>query len=247
MVFFRVAALAGLFMAGCSAQRSFSPSESRVPATALRDAALATLRVRLAGQPLAPSCPRELRDSLPALASERVGFPSCSPRLHEAFAAAKGLLGIEEASAMTELLSGDCRFPGRSFEGGALEALTQAVDPGIPRARPEEETVRRASLGDELRGLRSEAEPLERWIRSKGDQVIPAESLEHLERLVMAGPCKLGDQDLEASYRLIGSLEELALLKPESDPQRARIERLLLGLQKLVDRKIREFFRHDGT
>ncbi len=63
-----------------------------------------------------------------------------------------------------------------------------------------------------------------------------------MDRLATREGCRMSDQEVDHSYRTIHSLEALARIQPEQEPQRGRIERFLSGVHRVIDRKIREYF-----
>jgi hypothetical protein len=74
-----------------------------------------------------------------------------------------------------------------------------------------------------------------------GDFLIPERDLSQLDRLLVTQSCRLGDQDLEESYQMTRSLEELARVLKEGE-QRSRLENFLGGVHRIIDEKIQEFF-----
>ncbi len=243
-----------LVLGGCSSQRKLSHVDSREPAAARSVPVVSNLREQLLKkkqQDLARSCPKEVGEFFSSLVEERVQFPSCPERLQPAFEAARNYLLPGEKSVVQELLNGHCRSFGRELSEDLLGSLMPGpVSPNVGQhdlpgniGKSVEGAGFRTSLRNGLLEVRDVNESLEQWIRINGDFVIPDEPLQFLDLLVNKQACKLTGQEVDQAYRTIRSLEDLAKIDGESDPQRKKLERFLVGIHKLIDRKIQEFFQ----
>jgi hypothetical protein len=240
-------------MLGCSIQRKVSHVESRVPAAVQRSTVASQLRVKLTGQHAwSKLCPVELRELLPALSEERLRFPSCPEALQVAIREARDFLRVDERSTLEGFLDGQCRSFSQEAMEDSLASLFQGSSnaPGGrsrsgSRSQPEErETALRTALRDRLLEVKDAIEPFEQWIRVNGEFVIPDEQLGFFDRLVHKQGCKLADQEVDQFYRSMHSLESLSKIEGDTDPQRVKVERFLLGIRKVIDRKLQEFFPH---
>ncbi len=236
----------------CSSLRKISNVETRELASLRTEEAISPLRDKVSRiQQFARACPQEVVELLPVLANERVAFPLFRAKLAEAFGAAKEVLRGEERSMVEELLAGQCRTLPNDFASSALDSLIEGVVPRVVAGQVHEESsepvldahlLLRMRLRDELLEVRAIHEPMEQWIRIHGEFVMPEEELLFFERLVGTEKCRLSDQEVGQSYRTLHSLEALARMHGEQDPQRKRVKRFLFGVNKMIDRKIREYF-----
>lgn len=239
-------------IAGCSSERKLSHVESRAPSAAVpREGAPSPVRARITQQKtFAPSCPAEMSELLPQLSAERVQYPPCSPALLQAFEGVRTSLKSEEKLAVEELVNAQCRLNPREGVPEPLDALMRDYD-GTHRSRRahgdpaelEEEARFREELRGTLLAMRNEAAPYDQWVRNNGEFVIPEEQLEFFDRLVNADACRMPDQEVDLSYRTLRNLEDLVHVQPEKSAQRGRLERFLEGVHKVIDRKIKEYFR----
>lgn len=230
----------------CSSQRKLSQVGNRELASISADnSVLSPLREKISGNhQFAKFCPEEIRNTLPVLVTERVGFPACPAKLGAAFIAAKDILKSEERTVVEELLGSRCHSMSGEFGTSPLVALLESIVPGSEASPlPEEEMRLRTTLREGLQLVRTVHEPIEQWIRLHGEFVMPEEELEFFYRLVSAEKCKMSDQEVDQSYRALHNLETLSRIQPEDEPQRLRMERFLAGVHKVIDRKIREYFR----
>ncbi len=243
-----------LLFSACSSQRKLSQFETRAPAGTHNTAAISPLREKLmANHSLPKTCPVEIRELLSTLVDERVKFPPCPERLQMEFETARSTLRMDESSALEELLNGQCRVLGREGNEDSLEALLQGTEPGfLSRGKPgaverpaldEKDMKLRLALREGLLEVKNSISPIEQWVRSNGDFVIPEEQLEFISQIVNRKNCRMKDEEVDLSYRIIHSLEELVKIESESEPQRARVARFLSGIHSVIDRKIQEFFR----
>ncbi|MGZ3662088.1 MAG: hypothetical protein ACXWR1_02425 [Bdellovibrionota bacterium] len=240
-------------LAGCSSERKLSHVETRVPAGlgAPSESALSALRARLTLQKSYPKlCPPEIRDLLGPLTTERVKFPECPTALSSAFEAAKSTLSLEESTAMESLINSHCRMATRDGIPEPIEALMQDAERALKRAshngeksEPGDALVLRENLRNVLVEVKTAGDPLNQWIRNNGELVLPEEQLEFFDRLVNQDSCRLPDQEIDISYRILRNLEDLSHVEAEGESQRARIEKLLNGVHRVIDRKIQEYFR----
>jgi hypothetical protein len=233
----RNVALSLVLIAGCSSERKLSHVESRVPAStgARQQSADSAIRARLASQAIFhESCPIEVRE-LAALSSARVNFPPCPDSIVVSYQAAKELLNLEERTAVEEMIGMQCR---RSPREGISETIHS-----ILREQEGKPVTARDHLRASLKGVEASAEPLNLWIRNNGELALPEEQLLFFDRLVNHDACKMTDQEIDLSYRVLRSLDDLARIQGEAEIQRRRITRLLLGVHKIMDRKIGEYFR----
>ena len=248
-------AIGMMWMVSCSSLRKLSHLETRKPASVPSEPTASPLRAKLASlTKFAKSCPTELKELLPTLSQERVKFPPCPASLTEGFESAKPLLQTQERDVIEELINSHCRSIDPGYGGSPLDALIENVVPrqarGATTEEEEEEAplseadqLKRMKLRDSLLDVRALHSPLEQWIRANGEFVIPEEELHFADRLATKEGCRMSDQEVDDSYRTIHSLEALARIQPESEPQRARILRFLSGVHKVIDRKIREYFQ----
>ncbi len=248
-------ALGMAFLASCSSQRKLSYVEKRAPASTPAESAASPLRAKLAAfTSFAKACPAELRELLPQLSQERVKFPPCPQALLADFQAAQAILAAQEKSTVEELINSQCRSLDPDYGGSPLDALIESVVPRPTRgaksvdtedASPlsEADLMKRMRLRDTLLEVKALHSPLEQWIRVNGDFVIPEEELTFVDRLATVEKCRMSDQEVDQSYRTIHSLEALARIQPEAEPQRGRILRFLGGVHRVIDRKIQEYFQ----
>ncbi len=250
-------ALGLLSVASCSAVRRLSQVETREPASEAVEAGMTSLRARmLSFQSFPKSCPPELREILPGLSQEKVKFPPCPPSLQPSYEASKAILTTPERSLVEELINSQCRtLLDSSFGSSPLEGIVEGLLPKDGKkadnendeeeATPlsEQDLLRRIKLRESLIEVRNLHSPLEQWIRVNGDYAIPEEELEFVERLISQNHCRMSDQEVDQSYRTIHSLEALARIQAENEPQRDRLLRLLGGVHRIIDRKIREYFQ----
>ncbi len=251
-----VFALGFVAVFGCSSERKLSHVETRLPsgANSTGDHQISPFRKQMSqAKTLPPSCPTEVRDLLGPISLERVTFPPCSEILETTFQAAHAALTVDEASVVEGLISVQCRLNPREPLPDTLEALMQAdhvsrrslnsLDEEKVSAINSEDTRNRDALRKALIDFRNVATPINQWIRNNGEFVLSEELLEYFDHLAVRDACRMTDQEVDLSYRSLRSLEELARIKPESDPQRLRIERFLSGVHQVLDRKIQEYFR----
>jgi hypothetical protein len=234
----RIVALGLVLIAGCSSERKLSHVESRVPASTggRQLSAESALRARLASQTLFhAACPVEVRE-LAALASEHVSFPPCPDSLAISYQAARSMLSLEENTAVEEMMGVQCRRSPR-------EGISEAISSILREQNQKPVTGARDQLRVALRVVEASAEPLNLWMRNNGELALPEEQLLFLDRLVNHDSCKMSDQEIDLSYRVIRNLDELVRIQSEAEPQRRRMARLLLGVHKIMDRKIGEYFR----
>lgn len=234
-------ALSLAVLPGCSSERKLSHVEARVPASggARAESVLAALRMRISQQTAFPAaCPVEVKE-IASLAEDRVVFPPCPDSLAVAYEAARASLNLEETSAVEEMISVQCRRNPREGISETIQALSQepphkSTDPSLALREP---------LRAALLSVQSLSEPLNQWIRNNGEMVLPEEQLAFLDRVVNHDACRMPDQEIDSSYRILRNLEELIRVQGEGRPQRIRLERLLTGVHKVMDRKIQEYFR----
>ena len=234
----RAVALSLMLLAGCSSERKLSHVESRVPASSgvHQLSADSALRARLSSQTVYHErCPVEVRE-LAALAGERVNFPPCPDSLAVAFEASRSLLSIEESGAVEEMMGMQCRR-------GPREGISETIQNLLREPRQKTGVSARDQLRAALTEVQASAEPLNLWIRNNGELALPEEQLLFFDRLVNHDGCKMTDQEIDLSYRILHNLDDLARIQGEAEPQRRRIVRLLLGVHKVMDRKIGEYFR----
>jgi len=236
---------------GCSSERKLSHVETREPAaaSARMDTSVSPLRARL-GEPgyIAAGCPTSVRELLPALALERVKYPPCPEALARAYRDARAVISVNETAELEEFMSAQCRVRAHDSLADSLAALLDEREhkrPGRdePPAPPEVEAKLRSALRNALFDARSASAPIEQWVRNNGEFVLSEEQLDFFDRLVAKGACRMSDHEVDASYRSIRSLEELAREQPEAEPQRTRLEKFLDGVHRIIERKIREYFR----
>ena len=243
-----------VWLASCSSLRKLSYVETRAPASTPAEPAASPLRAKLAAfTKFAKACPAEIKELLPQLSQERVKFPPCPQALQANFEAAQAILAAQEKSTVEELINSQCRSLDPDYGGSPLDALIEGVVPRPTRGSridneegsplSEADLLKRIKLRDTLLDVKAIHSPLEQWIRVNGDFVIPEEELIFVDRLATGEKCRMSDQEVDQSYRTIHSLEALARIQPESEPQRARILRFLGGVHRVIDRKIREYFQ----
>ena len=166
---------------------------------------------------------------------------------------ARESLSLEESSAVEELLNVQCRFSPREGLAEPLQQLlsdSQRTQRHVGKgseltvvAEPEAPSQSRMALKASLHEMKAAADPVENWIRTYGEWVMPEDQLEYFDRLAGEDACRIPDQEVDNSYRSLRALEELARIEPAQEPQRKRIEAFLRGVYKMIDRKIQEFFR----
>lgn len=238
-----------LTLAACSASRKVSHVDVREPAGVRASAQVSALREKLSQKTGAfPACPASLSEILPLLATERVKLPTCSDKLQTSLEAARAALSVEEISRVEELIEDQCRSSSELQSEGSLEDILRSAELGPASMRSsgqlysEEQLQRRDALRDSLLEMKRQNEPITEWMRLHGGFVIPDEPLQFLDRIIERSNCRMKSEEVDLSYRTIRSLEDLARMEPEGDPQRLRIERLLSGIYQVIDQKIREFF-----
>lgn len=244
------AALLGCaLLTSCTSLRKISQTETRLPAGAQGGSSISPLREKfLRDDSVAAACPAEIRELLPVLSEERVKFSVCPELLPARAEAAQAALRAEERTAVEEILAGQCRNLYRDLHSDALNDLIQNLEPAAVQRvdRPlwnEQELRLRQDLREALLEVRQENGPLENWVRLNGEFVIGEEPLNFLSKIVSRKDCRMNDDEVDASYRALRGLEDLTRLLGEAEPQRAKIDRFLLGVHKVVDQKIKEFFR----
>lgn len=251
--------LLGLLVFGlsaCSTLRKLSRVETREIASVRSAIVVSPLRQKLIEfTQFAPACPEEIRSLLGQLADARVNVPPCPEGLQTNYEAVISVLKIEERSLIEQILNGQCRSFGKEGYDDTLDSLLNNFEVSRPLATAaisrkdtrilsgaDEATALLAKVKANLEELRAVHHPLEQWIRRYGEFVIPEEELEFFERLIVTQNCKMTDQEIENSYRTMRAMEELMHTEREAEPQRALIERFLLGIHKVIDSKIREYF-----
>jgi hypothetical protein len=228
-------------IAGCSSERKLSHVEMRAPASsgAHGESMVSSLRSRIAKQSAFPAfCPPEVKE-LSALADDRVSFPPCPEALVPAFEAARSLLNLEESSAVEEMIGVQCHRNPRNGISETLVALMQEP----PRKNPDPSRALRDPLRAALVSAQKMAEPLNQWVSNNGEMLLPEEQLLFLDRVVNRDSCRMPDQEIDQSYRVLRNLELLVRVQRDAEPQRHRLERLLAGMHQVMDRKIQEYFR----
>jgi hypothetical protein len=228
---------------GCSSERKLSHVEVRLPAaTASGESSVTPLRARLAQQTaFPPSCPKDFREQLGALANERVKVPPCPGSIAPALEAVRSTLSLGEISAVEELLAAQCRWKLREGIPDGVDALMQEPTRGVHRT--DEEMRLRSNLRAALLEMRDANAPLYQWMRNNGEYVFPDEQVDFFARLSGSDACRMPDQEVDQSYRTLRCLDDLVRIEPAGDDQRTRLERFLNGVHIVIDRKIQEFFR----
>lgn len=240
-----------IVLLGCTASRKLSQLERREPA-AVRESAVSELRLRASSLTSFPkSCPKEVKEVFADLAEDRVLFPACPSGLAESIQTALPFLKIEERSTMEEVVNSNCRSLGFTEFGDSLENLVTNYDTTGPlgrRSRIVETLLPTDAETKNLRELKNHLEevvtyhlPLDRWVRRNGEFVLPEEDLNQLHHLVVEKGCRMSDQEVDQGYRTIRGLEELEKILKDG-PQRQKIERFLVGIHKVIEQKLKEFF-----
>lgn len=232
-------------LSACASQRKISHVEVRNPASVRTSAAVSALRDQYTKSPtVLQACPAEIRELLPLLVEERVKFPSCPPSLEASYEGAREVLRSEEISEISDLLSNDCRLSrlNESSFGAFLDNLDPANANFSGQNLSPQELERRQALRSSLLEVKRVNDPLDRWIRNNGEFVISEEPLEFLQKIISHPRCRMTNEEVDLSYRTIRSLEDLAKIQKQGDPQRIRIELFLEGVHELIDKKIKEFF-----
>ncbi len=239
-----------LLFSSCASLRKISQVETRAPAGAGNGSAISSVRAKISqNDSMSAACPEELRELLALLAEERVKFTPCPENLPAHFAAARSALRVEERSAVEELLAGQCRNVVRDQSSDPLGHLLQSLE--LTGKLGTRETVEfseadwqlRRELREALLEVKQENGPLENWVRNNGEFVLAEEPLSFIGKISARPSCRMNDDEVDASYRALRGIEDLARLVDESQPQRGRIERFLVGVHKVMDQKIKEFFR----
>jgi hypothetical protein len=242
-----------LSLVACSSPRKLSQVGLREPA-ALRDGPVVTAlrQETIALEDFAKACPAELKTEFSALAAERVQFPACPEGFNENFQNSLMLLKLEERSTLEEVLGSQCRSLGLGEFGDSLEQLYTTFETTGPLGRrsiikesfvsnsPDLQAL--ASLKGSLEEIVGQHLPLERWARRYGAFVLPEEDLRYLHGLIVKRGCRVGEEEVDEAYRSIRGLEDLAKILKEG-PLRTRIETLLAGVHKVIDRRIQEYFQ----
>lgn len=239
-------------LASCSATRKISQVGLREPASVQVSISVSELRSQIIeSREFAKACPQEIRDNFAKLAAERIHFPGCPSGLNELVQTAIPYLKLEERSTMEEVINSQCRSLGNSEFGDALENLLANYDSSGPLGRRAKIVQTLLPLDGETRNLQNLQGavqelvdyhlPLDRWVRRNGDHVLPDEELTHLNRLIFTDGCRMTDQEVDQGYRTIRGLEELAKILKDG-PQRDRIQSFLLGVDKVISQKLKEFF-----
>jgi hypothetical protein len=251
-----LASMALVAVVGCSASsvRKISHVEFRTPASARKEAAISANRAALgAFKEFAPACPGDLQSLLSSMATERVSIPLCPSALEADFYSLNLLFTEEERTALDEILNGQCRSRNHGSFRETLERVLNSLE-AARDAAPQTKEERRPSSWTEhaadFERVRSELEevrnlqlPLDLWTQRHGDFVITEEEVDFLHKLVVKDSCRMENQEIDQSYRTMQSLEELIQLEKENDPQRAQLEKFFNGVQKVIDRRIQEYFR----
>lgn len=244
---------AALSLVACASPRKLSQVGLREPA-ALRDGPVLTpLRQEaMILKDFPKACPSELKENFAALAEERVPFPGCPAGFNESFQNSLLYLKLEERSTLEEILGSQCRSLGLGEFGDSLEQLYMAFETTGPlgrRAMITESVQDNSASLQTLLALKISLEevvnqhlPLERWSRRYGGFVMPEEDLRYLEGLVTKRNCRLGEEEVDEAYRSLRGLEDLSKILREG-PLRTRIESVLAGVHKVIDRRIQEYFQ----
>jgi hypothetical protein len=246
--------LAGaLSLASCASPRKLSQVGLREPAAMREGPVVTPLRQEaLELNAFAKGCPAELKEEFASLSAERVQFPACPEGFNENFQNSLMFLKLEERSTLEEVLGSHCRSLGLGEFGDSLEQLYTSFETTGPLGRraiikesfvsnaPELQTL--AALKGSLEEIVGQHLPLERWARRYGAFVLPEEDLRYLHGLVVKRGCRVGEEEVDEAYRSIRGLEDLSKILKDS-PLRSRIETLLAGVHKIIDRRIQEYFQ----
>jgi len=244
--------LVGCSLVSCSATRKISQVGLREPSSVQISDSASELRSQIIENlEFAKACPQEIRDNFAKLATERINFPACPLNLNELVQTAVPYLKLEERSTMEEVINSQCRSLGNSEFGDALESFLANYDSSGPLGRrakivqtllPQDgETRNLQNLQGVVKELVDYYLPLDRWVRRNGDHALPDEELTHLYRLIFTDGCKMTDQEVDQGYRTIRGLEELAKILKDG-PQRDRIQSFLVGVDKVISQRFKEFF-----
>lgn len=240
-------ALLALFCFGCSASRKISQLTLREPSSVQKAVEFSDLRLKLSQATLSEKCPESLRANLPSLALVKIDFPVCPDGMAATVENAMMLLKIDERSLLEEVLTSKCRSMGSVGYGESLESILENYETTGPfgrrakEKRSEQEIQLLLTLKSYLKELVEHHSPLDRWIGHNGEFILPEEDVAFLFQLTREKNCRLGDNDLDKSYRSIRSLEDLSkVLKDES--QLARMNAIAGGIQQLIDKRLLEFF-----
>lgn len=244
---FLICAAAAL-LSSCGTTRKLSQVGLREPSSIRENATISAARQSaISAKDISKVCPAEVRTQFVSLAGERVRFPDCPDSFSRHYEGALQFLKLEERSTLEEVLSSHCHSLGLGEFGDSLEDLTANFDSSGPLGRRNSQG---ASEGDikALLALKSSLDelvdsqlPLERWGRRFGSFVIPEEDLQYLSKLIVEKDCHLGEEEVDAAYRSIRSLEDLShILK--NGAQREGIGQFLSGVHKVIDRRLQEFF-----
>lgn len=241
-----------LSLAGCATPRKLSQVGLREPAAVRDGPVLTPLRQEvMLLKELPKACPSELKSDFAAIAEERVPFPSCPASFNENFQNSLLSLKLEERSTLEEIVGSQCRSLGLGEFGDSLEQLYLNFDTTGPLGRRTSagEGEENAAALPPLLALKSSLEeivnqhlPLERWSRRYGGFVLPEEDLRYLAGLVAKRGCRLGEEEVDEAYRSLRGLEDLSKILHDG-PLRARIEKVLAGVHKVIDRRIQEYFQ----
>lgn len=239
-----------LMVAGCGATRKLSQVGLREPSSVREAEEVSELRSRVSAVPKMPAnCPEETQ-IFPRLVMERVRYPACPQVLVDSFQLSMKYLKIEERTTLEEVIGSQCRSLAQGQFGDSLETLLTNFETTGPLGRRKQIVQTLQSTTDEIQLLTRLKQgledvvykilPIDRWVESNGEYLIPEEDLARLEQLLIKRSCR-AEERVDRSYDATRALEDLARILEEGE-QRARLETFLNGVHKIIDEKIREFF-----
>jgi hypothetical protein len=244
-------AIFALFLFTCTAARKISQVGLREPSSVEKSIVFSDLRSKLVmGMEIPKSCPKELK-GFSKLAAQRVIFPECPAGLMENFQLAIPLLNLEERSTIEEMMNSKCRSLGTSEFGNSLENILNNYDSTGPIGRRNKVITTVKSMDGEFKlladlkaNLLEVAQvnlPMERWVKSNGEFLLPDQDLELQFRLIMENTCNLREIQIDGIYGSVRGLEEVQPLLQDQNQQLLLAE-FLNGLQKIIDKRLQEYF-----
>jgi hypothetical protein len=244
-------AILALFLFTCSATRKISQVGLREPSSVEKPIVFSDLRSKLVmGIEIPKSCPKELK-SFSKLSAQRVIFPECPAGLMENFQLAIPLLSLEERSTIEEMMNSKCRSLGVTEFGNSLENILNSYDSTGPIGRRNKVVTTLRAMDGEFKLLNdlkinlSEVVqvhlPMDRWVKSNGQFLLPDQDLELLFRLIMGNSCNLRNIPIDGIYSSVRSLEEVIPLLQDQN-QQVLLAEFLKGFQTIIDKRLQEYF-----
>jgi hypothetical protein len=230
---------------GCSSVRKISQWDRRDPASLAQvQEEVSVLRQKFDAWPQEEILCVKDWPELRKVFADRVLVPPCPETYLSTIQQTGSQLNLEDRSRFEEYFRSQCSTSNRDLQ----EALANMLQSFYANSSPSNESTERIEdrksleeLYGILRDLTRTNFPLDRWQMANGAYFVPENDLV-LYETIFKNKCRIEDQALDPIYQSLHVMEDLARSLPEGD-QKKRLQNFLSTIQKIVDKKIEDFFR----